>query len=178
MSATLWTIGHATRPWDEFLAVLRAHRIEAIADVRRFPGSRKHPQYGGEPMRSALAREGIEYEQFPELGGRRKARADSPNTAWRNDAFRRYADYMGTPEYQAGEARLVALASRRRTAILCAEALWWRCHRSLISDDLKAKGWRVLHIADAGDAKEHPFTGAARLVGGRLSYAGDQPRLF
>ncbi len=172
---TVWTLGHSTRPWEAFEALLGAHGIEAIADVRRFPASRKHPQYNQDALRARL---GAAYAHFPELGGRRRARADSPNTAWRNDSFRAYADHMQTPEFEAGMARLAALARARRTAVMCAESVWWRCHRGLISDWLKARGTTVLHITGAAAPEEHPYTGAASIVDGALSYAGPQPGLF
>ena len=174
----IWTIGHSTRSWDDFVAVLKAHGIEAIADVRRFPGSRKHPQFGADAMARALPKAGIKYRHFPSLGGRRPARADSPNTAWRNASFRGYADYMASEEYRGAEQSLKDLAGKRRTAMLCAESVWWRCHRALISDNLKTQGYEVLHIADQAPPKEHPYTGAASVVNGKLSYGGPQPPLI
>jgi uncharacterized protein (DUF488 family) len=168
---TIWTIGHSTRKIEEFLGLLKAHDITALADVRRYPGSRRHPQFGQEQLAKESERQGISYVHFPELGGRRPARPDSPNTAWRNEAFRGYADYMMTPEFKAGIERLRGLAEQKATAIMCAEALWWQCHRGLIADFLKADGQRVLHILAPKKAEEHPFTSAARLVNGRLSYA-------
>ena len=155
------------------MALLEEQQIRALADVRRFPGSRRYPQFGKEPLAAALERAGIRYLHFPELGGRRKARADSPNTAWRNEAFRGYADYMGTADFEAGIERLCALAGEQRTAIMCAEALWWQCHRGLIADYLKARGNKVWHILGPGKLQEHPFTSAARILSGRLSYATD-----
>jgi hypothetical protein len=173
---TIWTVGHSTRALEDFIGVLRAHDIEALADVRRFPGSRKHPHFGADALRVALAGAGIEYLPMPQLGGRRAARPDSPNTAWRSESFRGYADYMETPEFAAAVDDLVALARRKRTAIMCAEAVWWRCHRALISDRLKAAGVRVMHITTAAPAEEHPYTTAARLVGGVLTYAAENTR--
>ncbi len=178
MPEAIWTIGHSTREWGVFLSLLEAHAIQAIADVRRFAASRKHPQFNAAAMQAALARAGIDYSAFPGLGGRRPARPDSPNTAWRNASFRGYADHMATPEFGAAFGQLLELASRRRTAMMCAEAVWWHCHRGLIADELKARGTEVLHITDSGAPKPHPYTGAARIVDGRLSYAGDQPRLL
>ena len=145
--------------------------------MRRFPASRKHPQFNGDVMRAALEREGIAYEHLPELGGRRTARKDSENTAWRSAAFRGYADYMETPAFAAGIEHLSLLAGAKRTAVMCAEALWWRCHRGLISDLMKSRGTRVLHITDGSEAEEHPYTAAASLENGKLSYRGVQPRL-
>lgn len=174
----LWTIGHSTRPWRTFVALLRRHGIEAIADVRRFPRSRKHPHFNTEEMSRALAAEDIGYAHFPALGGRRRVRPDSPHTAWRNDSFRGYADHMDTPQFAAAMAQVASLASRRRTALMCAESLWWRCHRSLISDWLKVRGTEVLHILDDAQPSEHPYTGAAAIVEGRLSYEAGQRRLL
>lgn len=120
---TLWTIGHSVRPWEEFVGMLMAARIKVLADVRRFAGSRRNPQFSGEAMGGALAKEGMEYAPMPDLGGRREARADSPSLAWRNAAFRGYADYMATPPYRAAHERLAELAQSRRTAVMCAEAM-------------------------------------------------------
>lgn len=167
---TIWTIGHSTRSAEEFIALLGGNGIQALADVRRFPGSRKYPHFNVEPLAHALHDAGIEYVAFPELGGRRKPLPDSPNTAWRNDAFRGYADYMRTPEFAAGMERLAALASTKHTAIMCSEAVWWRCHRGLIADWLKVRGVRVLHIVDARHVVEHPYTSAAHVTNGELDY--------
>jgi uncharacterized protein (DUF488 family) len=177
---TLWTIGHSNRSLDEFLAQLAAFQIEVLADVRRFPGSRKHPHFNQTELAKSLAGVGVAYEFFPELGGRRKPRPDSPNTAWRNESFRAYADYMETAEFRAGIDRLLSRASEPRTAIMCSEAVWWRCHRSLIADYLKAQGIEVQHILSPKKSELHPYTGAARLVDGRLSYVASDPqaRLF
>jgi len=168
---TLWTIGHSTRPIDDFIALLMENGIRVIADVRRFPGSRRHPQFGREALAASLQDARIGYEHFPELGGRRPARPDSPNGAWRNDAFRGYADYMMTAEFREGIGRLLTLAGHRRTAFMCAEALWWQCHRGLIADYLKAAGHDVVHILGPGKTESHPFTSAARMVDGALTYA-------
>jgi len=165
--ARIWTIGHSTRMIDIFLSLLEENGIKAVADVRRFPGSKRYPQFG----REALGEHGIRYEHFPELGGRRKAKPDSKNTAWRNEMFRGYADYMETEDFRNGIARLVDLADQSGpTAIMCAEAVWWRCHRSLISDYLKVRGVEVLHILDHKKVEPHPFTSAATIVNGELSY--------
>src|SRR6266699_3697142 len=144
--ADIWTIGHSTRTIEEFIALLHLQGIRLLADVRQFPGSRRHPQFGQQSLANSLAKTGIEYSHFLELGGRRRSQANSPNTAWRNDAFRGYADYMMTDEFVAGIERLLKLAREKRTAVMCAELLWWRCHRSLISDYLKANGQQVVHI--------------------------------
>lgn len=178
MPEKAWTIGHSTRDWDAFVGLLKAHGIQAIADVRRFPASRKHPQFNREEMGPALAAAGIGYAGFPDLGGRRPAQPDSPNTAWRNASFRGYADYMATPAFDDGLRRLLGLAGEKRTAMMCAEALWWRCHRALIADALKARGVEVLHLGGSGEPEPHPYTAAASIVGGRLSYMDEQARLF
>lgn len=167
---TIWTIGHSTRTLEEFFALLKAHEIRCVADVRHFPGSRKYPHFGKEPLAAALKCEGINYVHLLDLGGRRKVRADSPNTAWRNASFRGYADYMETESFQHGMARLLEIARREPTAIMCAEAVWWRCHRSMISDWLKADGVQVLHILSEKKADPHPWTSAACVANGELTY--------
>ena len=174
---TLWTIGHSTRSLQEFTALLKDNGIEVLADVRHYPGSRKYPHFNVEPLRQGLHDAGIRYEPFTELGGRRKVRQDSPNTAWRLPAFRGYADYMQTKAFHDGIERLKALASRQRTAIMCSEAVWWRCHRGLISDVFKLHGTRVLHIMSPASPVEHPYTSAARVVDGHLDYSGEQHQL-
>ena len=168
----VWTIGHSTRQIDDFTALLEENGIELLADVRMFPGSKRYPQFGREALAKSLREHEIQYEHFPELGGRRKARPDSRNTAWRNESFRGYADYMETEDFRKGIDRLVDLAKEiGPTAIMCAEAVWWRCHRSLISDYLKANGVEVLHILDHKKVEPHPFTSAAKILNGELSYA-------
>ena len=178
--ATVWTLGHSTRPWEDFLAVLAAHAIEAIADVRRFPASRRHPHFNREALQFALPTAGIDYLWLPQLGGRRTPRPDSPNSGWRNASFRGYADHLSSIEFADGLAKLLALAARRRTAMMCSEAVWWRCHRGLVSDVLKLRGVQVLHVESAAPAREHPWTPPARVEGGKLSYPGPdaQPQLF
>jgi uncharacterized protein (DUF488 family) len=168
----IWTIGHSTRSLEDFLAALEAHGIKALADVRALPGSNRYPQFNREALARSLAERSVRYEHFPELGGRRKAKPDSKNTAWRNTSFRAYADYMETPEFQRGIARLIDLAKESGpAAIMCAEAVWWRCHRSLVSDFLKARSVEVIHIFDEKKAEPHPFTSAAKIVNGKLTYA-------
>lgn len=167
----LWTIGHSTRDWEVFVGMLRAAGIVVLGDVRRFAGSRRNPQFSGEAMALALPAAGIEYVAMPDLGGRRAPRADSMHTAWRNAGFRGYADYMDTPGYRSARARLARIARERRTAVMCAEAMWWQCHRSLIADDFKADGWTVIHLVGPGRDVEHPYTSAARIVDGRLDYS-------
>ena len=168
---TLWTIGHSTRPWDLFVSMLAEAGIEVLVDVRRFAGSRRNPQFSGETMAQTLPVAGVDYMPMPDLGGRRKARPDTSNTAWRNASFRGYADYMETGDFAAARARLMDIAHARRTAVMCAEAMWWQCHRALISDDFKSRGWMVLHLLAPGRADEHPYTSAARIVDGHLDYS-------
>ena len=167
---TLWTIGHSTRAWDVFVAMLGDAGIGTLVDVRRFAGSRRHPQFSGDVMGAALAEAGIRYVPMPALGGRRTPVADSRNTLWRNASFRAYADYMETASYRAAHEALASLATASPTAVMCAEAVWWQCHRGLISDDFKASGWRVVHLMAPGRTEDHPWTGAARIVEGRLQY--------
>jgi len=172
--ATIWTIGHSTRPIEEFIALLAEYHIEAIADVRRFPGSKKFPQFGKEALAATLARLAIGYSWLSALGGRRRASPHSPNTAWRNAAFRGYADYMASAEFARGLAQLLELANESRIALMCAEVLWWRCHRALIADALGVAGIQVVHILDTNHSVTHPMTQPARVVDGRLSYAASQ----
>jgi uncharacterized protein (DUF488 family) len=176
--AKIWTIGHSTRELEEFLGLLVKFRIEALVDVRSFPGSRRHPQFVKDALAASLRERQIEYAWLPALGGRRRASPDSPNTAWRNAAFRGYADYMSTAEFARGLQQLLDLASRARTVIMCAEALWWRCHRSMIADALCVRGIEVVHIMDARHETVHPMTAAASIVRGQLSYAAPQYRLL
>ncbi len=171
MAETVWTIGHSTRSLEEFLELLSANRIEAVADVRRYPGSRRWPHFAREALEFELENRDLLYMWFPELGGRRTPRPDSPNTAWRSAAFRGYADYMATEAFAGGLERLVNLASGLRTAILCAESVWWRCHRGLIADVLRWLQFEVIHILGPGSTRPHPYTAAARIVRGRLSYS-------
>jgi uncharacterized protein (DUF488 family) len=174
----IWTIGHSTRPIEDFIAALEGHGIRLLVDVRSFPGSKRYPQFNKEALAKSLREHGIRYEHFLELGGRRKPKPDSRNTAWRNASFRGYADYMETEEFQKGAERLLALAHEAGpAAIMCAEAVWWRCHRSLISDYLKARGIEVIHILDANKTEPHPFTSAARIVNGELSYGAENSLL-
>jgi len=166
----VWTIGHSTRSLEEFLELLEAHDLEAVADVRRFQGSRRWPHFAGEPLARALAAHRLGYVWLPELGGRRQPLPDSPNMGWRNASFRGYADYMETEPFAEGLERLASLACGLRSAIMCAEALWWRCHRGLIADALRWSGFDVYHIQGPSSCVPHPFTSAARLEEGRLSY--------
>jgi uncharacterized protein (DUF488 family) len=167
---TIWTAGHSNRSIDEFLSLLTKQSIETLVDVRRFPGSRKYPHFNPDQLEASLRGASIFYAPIPELGGRRKPLPDSRNSVWRNDAFRGYADYMETPEYRAAADRLEAIAREKRTVVVCSEAVWWRCHRSMISDDLKSRGWTVMHLISDTSVKEHPYTAAARIVNGQLVY--------
>lgn len=171
----IWTIGHSTLPATQFLALLEASDIESLADVRRFPSSRRHPQFNLEPLAASLAAAQISYQHFPELGGRRDPLPDSVNTGWREDGFRGYADYMQTAEFAAGISRLLAAAAQRRCAVMCAEKDWQNCHRGLISDLLKVSGHEVIHIAGDAHHATHPYTKPARIVDGRLSYSAAAP---
>ena len=175
----IWTIGHSTRSIDDFISLLEENGIKLVADVRMFPGSKRYPQFGREALANSLGDSGIRYEHFPELGGRRKPNPDSRNTAWRNASFRGYADYMETAQFHKGVERLLTLAREvGPAAMMCAEAVWWRCHRSLISDYLKVSNIEVIHILGANKVEPHPFTSAARIVDGALSYATEEDRLI
>jgi len=176
--ATIWTVGHSTRTLQEFLGLLVEYRIEAIADVRRFPGSRRHPHFASDALAATLPAHGLAYQWIPRLGGRRKVQPGSPNTAWRNASFQGYADYTATAEFAEGLAELLKLAASRRTALMCAEAVWWRCHRSIIADVLKLRGIEVIHIIDATHTTVHPYTSPARIENGRLNYAAPQGELL
>lgn len=156
--------------------MLDRNGVEAVADVRRFPGSRRLPQYARPALNAALRERGVAYRWIPTLGGRRRPLPDSPNTAWRNASFRAYADYMATTGFADGLDELLALASDLRTTLMCAEAVWWRCHRRLIADELSVRGLQVVHILDAKQSVAHPLTALARVIDGRLSYVSDGPR--
>lgn len=168
----IWTVGHSTRTGEHFNEILLAHGIEMLVDVRTFPMSRRYPQFNKSVLSESLKSNAIRYNHEPRLGGRRNPRADSLNTAWRNAMFRGYADHMETDQFAAGIKELLELAGANRVAVMCAEAVWWKCHRSLIADYLKAAGHAVLHIIDEKKTEEHPFTSAARIVDGELSYRG------
>ena len=168
----VFTVGHSTRSGEEFVQILKAHGVEVLVDVRTFPGSRRYPQFNREALSETLAQAGIRYKHEPRLGGRKAPRADSHNTAWRNPQFRGYADHMETEVFRKGVEDLLELASGARVVVMCAEAVWWRCHRGLLADYLKANGHTVLHILDEKKIEEHPFTPAARIVDGLLSYRG------
>ena len=171
----VWTIGHSTLAADDFLALLRTHSIGVVADVRRFPASRRHPQFNSATLSRLLSDRGVGYVHLAELGGRRPPSPDSVNTAWRDPGFRGYADYMQTPPFNEGMADLLDAARLRRCAVMCAERHWTSCHRGLIADALKVSGIEVLHIVDAGRIEVHPWTKPARIVDGALSYTAAPP---
>lgn len=175
---TLWTIGHSTRPWTEFASMLAGAGILQLVDVRRFAGSRRNPQYSRDTMPAALAEAGIRYWSLPGLGGRRKAAPDSRNTAWRVEAFRAYADHMASTDYVAAREALMAGALANRTCIMCAEAVWWRCHRRLVSDDFVLRGWTVLHLMAPGKVTPHEANPDAVMIDDVVRYPASQPRLL
>lgn len=166
----IWTIGHSTRLLEEFVAMLHSFDIELLVDIRSFPGSRKFPQFNKEHLEKSIPENKIEYSHLEKLGGRRKVNPDSENTIWRNVSFRAYADYMETPQFKEGLETLKKLALQKRTAIMCSEAVWWRCHRSMVSDALKVHGWEVMHIMNVAKEQEHPYTQPAKIVNNKLSY--------
>lgn len=169
-SNVIWTIGHSARRLDEFIAMLQSFKIEMVADVRHFPGSRKFPHFNKEELSVSLQQRNIKYEHLIELGGRRKLNKLSKNTAWRHPAFRAYADYMETADFDKGIDTLKRMAQLQPTAYMCSEAVWWSCHRAMISDFLKVDGWTVMHIMGVAKAEEHPYTSPAKIENGKLSY--------
>lgn len=170
MPDTVWTVGHSTRSIEEFVAVLVAQGIELVADVRRFPGSRRLPQFAAPALEEALAAHGIGYRWLAPLGGRRRPDATSVNLGWRHPAFRAYADHVATEEFAAGLFDLLMVARGLRTAVMCAEVLWWRCHRRLIADVLLSLEVPVVHIRDERTVEAHRLGPPARLVDGNLTY--------
>lgn len=170
-AVTIWTIGHSTRDIAEFLELLARFRIAILADVRSVPGSRRYPQYGKAELAQSLRKREIDYHWLKALGGRRRTSPESPNTGWRNASFRGYADYMASAEFSNGLLQLIELATEARSVMMCAEAVWWRCHRSMIADALCVRGIEVVHIIDAKHSVVHPMTSPARIVRGELSYA-------
>jgi uncharacterized protein (DUF488 family) len=176
---TLYTLGHSTHPLEHFLELLGEHRIAVLADIRSFPSSRRWPQFNQEPLAEALDRASVEYRWLKRLGGRRhERRADSPHSAWTLPAFRSYADYCDTAEFAAGLAELIEIATASRTAIMCSEGLWWRCHRRIVSDQMSVRGWRVEHILPNGRLAAHRLPEFASLVEGRIVYDGGQRPLL
>ncbi|MFN2544119.1 MAG: DUF488 family protein [Actinomycetota bacterium] len=177
MGVTIFTVGHGTRSFDEFLDLLRAADIERLVDVRTFPGSRRHPHFGKDALAASLQRAGIAYEWMKDLGGFRKTTPDSHHVAIRNAGFRGYADHMETEAFRATRERLIDSAAETRTAVMCAESVWWRCHRRMLSDSLTAAGCDVRHLMDGGKQDLHRLHPAARLEGGVLVYdVLDQPQ--
>jgi uncharacterized protein (DUF488 family) len=173
---TLFTIGHSNHPEERFLALLGGQGIERLVDIRRFPSSRKYPHFNRDHLRTALAAKQIRYEWIEELGGRRKAviQGASPNQGLRNESFRNYADYMLTPQFRQGIEKLLVDCAHHATAIMCAEGLWWQCHRRLVSDYLVAHGCRIEHIFPNGQTKPHVLTPEARSADGRITYPGEK----
>ena len=166
------TIGHSTRPVDEFLLMLKAHGVQQLIDVRTIPKSRRNPQYGRESLEPLLEQAGIHYQHLKALGGLRRPGKDSPNSGWRNDSFRGYADYMQTDEFESALDTLTAAADNYRVVIMCAEAVPWRCHRSLIGDALTVRGHAVEHIMSATKSNPHVITSFARIEGTAITYPG------
>jgi len=169
-SITISTIGHSTRPIDEFMAILTSHGTASLADVRTIPGSRRNPQYNSRPLAETLNEAGIRYLHCPGLGGLRKPRRTSHNAGWNNAGFRGFADHMETEEFEQALDELVNTASRHPTTVMCAEALWWRCHRSLISDALLVRGIDVVHLMNQRKIEPHRLTPFAKTENGHISY--------
>jgi uncharacterized protein (DUF488 family) len=166
----VWTIGHSTRTLEHFVEMLHSFEIKTLIDIRSFPGSKKVPQFNKENLEMSIPQNNIDYVHLRSLGGRRPVKKDSKNTAWRHPAFRGYADYMETEEFKNGIHELETIAAKQRTAYMCSEAVWWRCHRSMVSDYLKFNGWLVHHIMETGKATEHAYTQPAKIIDGQLSY--------
>jgi uncharacterized protein (DUF488 family) len=181
----LYTVGHSTRSLEQLIALLKGHGVRAVADVRRFPKSRRYPHFNDDALAEALPPAGLQYVPVPALGGRRPTTPDSVNTGWRNEGFRGYADYMQTSAFEQGLVQLAGLAEQTPTAIMCAEAVPWRCHRSLIADAMAVRGWQVLDILGESAPTPHKLTPFARVDGARITYpaapadrAHEQPDLF
>jgi uncharacterized protein (DUF488 family) len=169
---TIYTIGHSTHPIDEFIGILRAYEIDQLVDVRTVPGSRHNPQFGKAELERSMPEAGIRYVHMPELGGLRKATKDSVNTAWRNASFRNFADYMQTQPFSEGVDKLVAMSKEAKTVIMCAEAVPWRCHRSLVADALLVRGAEVVDIMSEKSSKPHEMTAFAKVDGLTITYPG------
>lgn len=167
---TVFTLGHSTLPIDRFVALLRTYGIERLVDIRTVPRSRRNPQFNQDVLPGSLAPEHIEYVHLAALGGLRRPRKDSPNTGWRNESFRGYADYMQTPEFQAGLEALIQMSREKRVGIMCAEAVPWRCHRSLVADALSVRDIPVVEILSADASRAHKLTPFARVEGLRITY--------
>ena len=167
---TIYTIGHSTHSIETFIAMLQAFDIQIVADIRSLPGSRKFPQFNQENLKVSLEEVGIQYVHLTDLGGRRKAKKDSKNTSWNNVSFRGYADYMETEQFENAIKNMAHLAEEKTLVYMCSEAVWWRCHRSMVSDYLKAKGWNVLHILGIDKAQEHRYTAPAKILNNKVIY--------
>lgn len=167
---TVFTIGHSTLDIYQFISLLKENKIELLVDIRAYPGSRKYPQFNKEALEKSLMNNGIGYLHMLSLGGRRKKPQTAKPTGWKNESFSNYAAYMQTEEFHTAVDELEALATKKRVAFMCSEAVWWRCHRSLVSDQLKSEGWKVLHIMNGSQLREHPYTAVAEIVDGRLEY--------
>lgn len=175
---TIYTIGHSTRSFEDLVEILQSHGVRAVADVRTIPKSRRLPHFCAEYLAKHLPKHDIEYIPFKQLGGLRRPAEDSINSGWRNESFRGYADYMQTPAFEESLAELMKLARKQPTTTMCAEAVPWRCHRSLISDALLVRGWRVMDIMSAGKANEHKLTKFAHVDGTKVTYPPEQEELF
>lgn len=169
-SKTIWTIGHSTRSLDEFIELLQSNNIKTVADIRHYPGSKRYPHFNKIELNESLLKNNLDYFHIVQLGGRRKANVDSKNTAWRHPAFKGYADYMETTDFNDGIKMLEEIGLKSPTAFMCSEAVWWRCHRSLVADYLKVKGWNVLHIMGINNTVVHPYTSPAKIIDGKLNY--------
>ncbi|MEO6455895.1 MAG: DUF488 domain-containing protein [Ginsengibacter sp.] len=174
----IYTIGHSTRTLEEFISMLTSSQISFLADIRSYPGSRRYPHFNKEALQASLPQRNIQYKHFADLGGRRKALKDSKNIAWKNEGFRGYADYMASATFIKEIINLQEMALQQPTVYMCSEAVWSRCHRSLVSDYLKWEGWTVLHIMAKNKVEEHPYTSAAKIVNGKLNYKGEENLLF
>jgi uncharacterized protein (DUF488 family) len=170
----IWTIGHSTRSIEDFIEMLQSFKIEVLVDIRSFPGSKRFPQFNKENLSELLMTNRIEYVHILRLGGRRTPHKGSKNTGWKQESFRGYADYMETEYFQKGIDELIEIAEKRRTSIMCSEAVCWKCHRSMIADYLKLNGWNVQHIMDKTKAEEHPYTQPAKIINGTLDYTGNE----
>ena len=170
---TIYTIGHSTHSLKEFLDMLQSFDIKILADIRSLPGSRRFPHFNKENLQLSLEEAGIQYLHLADLGGRRKVKKDSKNNRWNNDSFKGYADYMETEAFENAVVKLEHIALEQPTAYMCSEAVWWRCHRSMVSDYLKAKGWTVLHIMAIGKLQEHKYTAPAIIVDGHVFYSDE-----
>ncbi len=166
----IYTIGHSTHELNTFLKMLTSFSVQVLVDIRRFPASRKFPQFNKQSLEASFLSRGFGYVLFSAMGGRRPVKKDAKNTRWQNESFRGYADYMETEDFKTAITQLEALALKKTVALMCSESLWWRCHRSMVADYLKARGWKVLHIMTLNKAEEHPYTSPARVVGSEVFY--------